>query len=354
MRQVRGPRKPLVLLVDAVWARRVVAELDRAGLAASELLSAVGLRPEQLAEPDALIPFDAHVTLFENAARALREPCFGYRLGSTVELTEAGLLAYVTLNSQDLGGALRNLCRYLPILTEGYVCELRREADEVRLLFSPAAPEGMGSRQLPEFGVTLMVRICDAITGHRVRPVRIELRHDPACAMLARHLGVPVTGDQPHSALVLDAASLAAPVVNADARLLELLRRYADGVLARRAGKDDLVARAERWILENLHTGHVGVTRLARSVGMSDRTLARRLAEDGLTPAGLVDDLRRQLADRYLAERAFPLGRITYLLGYSDLSAFTRAFRRWTGRTPSEWRAELHAPQSPASPPPLA
>ena len=88
---------------------------------------------------------------------------------------------------------------------------------------------------------------------------------------------------------------------------------------------------------------------------MSDRTLARRLAEDDLTPAGLVDDLRRQLADRYLAERAFPLGRITYLLGYSDLSAFTRAFRRWTGRTPSEWRAELsRAPRSPASPAPQA
>ena len=142
MLQRRGPRKAPVLRVDAVWARRVVAELDVAGLPASELLSAVGLRPEQLTEPDALIPFEAHVSLFENAARALREPCFGYRVGSTVELTEAGLLAYVTLNSQDLGGALRNLCRYLPILTEGAVCELRREGEEVRLLFSFVGPEG--------------------------------------------------------------------------------------------------------------------------------------------------------------------------------------------------------------------
>ena len=67
--------------------------------------------------------------------------------------------------------------------------ELRREGDEVRLLFSSVDPVGMGSRQLPEFGVTLMVRVCDAITGHRVRPVQVELRHDPACPMLARHLG---------------------------------------------------------------------------------------------------------------------------------------------------------------------
>jgi AraC-like DNA-binding protein len=339
------------LLVDAVWARRVVAELERAGLAASELLSAVGLSRDQLTKPDAHIPYHAHVTLFENAARALREPCFGFRLGSTVEITEAGLVAYVTLNSHDLGGALRNMCRYLAILTEGAVCELRREAGEVRLLFSSVDPVGIVSRQLPEFAATLMVRICDTITDHRARPARVELRHDNACPMLSRHLGLPVIVSQVQLALVFDDASLAVPVVNADARLLDLLQRYADELLAARAHTDDVVARAERWILANLHTGQVGVAQLAQGLGMSNRTLARRLAEEGFTPAGLVEELRRQLASKYLAERTVPLGRITYLLGYSDLSAFSRASRRWTGRTPSEWRAELQQiPQPSASP----
>jgi AraC-like DNA-binding protein len=301
---------------------------------------------------DAHIPFNAHVKLFENAASALREPCFGFRLGSAVDLTEAGLLAYVTLNSPDLGAALRNLCRYLALLTEGAVCEMRRDGGEVRLLFSFVDPDVEMARQLPEFAATLVVRICATITGHRARPLRVELRHDAACPMLARHLGIPVVVYQPRFALVLDAALLPLPVVNADARLLGLLRRYADDLLAGRADRDDLVARAERWVFDNLHTGQVGATHLARGLGMSDRTLARRLAEHGLTPARLVEELRQQLADKYLAQRAFPLGRITYLLGYSDLSAFTRAFRRWTGLTPSEWRSErLHSPQ-PQSPAP--
>jgi AraC-like DNA-binding protein len=351
MRQRRGTQGVPVLLVDAVWARRVVAELDRAGLPASDFLSAVELCRDQLTKPDAHIPFKAHVTLFESAARALQEPCFGFRLGSAVELTEAGLLAYVTLNSRDLGGALRNMCRYLAILTEGCVCELRRDAGEVRLLFSFVDPDvGMASRQLPEFAATLMVRICDTITGHRARPVRVELRHDTACPMLARNLRLPVAVYQPHFAVVLDAAAMAVPVVDADARLLEVLRRYADDLLARRAQKDDLVARAGRWVLENLHTGQVGATQMAHGLGMSTRTLARRLAEHDLTAARLVGELRQQLADRYLAERAFPLARITYLLGYSDLSAFTRAFRRWSGHTPSEWRAELPDAPRPSSP----
>jgi AraC-like DNA-binding protein len=356
MRQRRGTRRISVLLVDAVWARRVVAELDRAGLPTTNLLNEAGLRREQLTGPDAHIPFDAHVALFENAARALREPCFGFRLGSAVEMTEAGLVAYVTLNSQDLGGALRNMCRYLALLTEGTVCEMRRDGGEVSLLFSFVDPDlEIAARQLPEFAATLMVRVCETITGHRARPVRLELRHDTACPMLARRLGLPVLVYQPRFALVLDAASLAIPVVNADARLLELLRRYADSLLAERARNDDLVTRAERWILENLHTGRVGATQVARGLGMSDRTLARRLAEHGLTPARLVERLRQQLARSYLAERAFPLGQITYLLGYSDLSAFSRAFRRWTGHPPSEWRAELlHAPHASPSPIPSA
>jgi AraC-like DNA-binding protein len=347
----RGPRIGPPLLVDAVWARRVIAELDRAGLRASDLLSAVGLHREQLTEPDAHIPFNAHVTLLENAARALKEPCFGYRLGSEIELTEAGLVAYVSLNSHDLGTALRNMCRYLVILTEGTIWDLRQEADEAKLVFSFTDPVGLASRQLHEFGVTGTVRLCEAMTGRRVRPRRIELRHDAVCPMLAERLGVPVAVHQGHPALVFDAAALTVPVVNADARLFDLLRRYGDDLLARREPKDDLVARAERWILDNLHTGDVGTTRLARSLGMSDRTMMRRLGAVGLTPAGLIENMRRQLATKYLADRAFSLGRITYLLGYSDISAFTRAFRRWTGRTPSKWRAELlQTPQPPSAP----
>jgi AraC-like DNA-binding protein len=351
MRERRGTRMVPVLLVDAVWARRVVAELDRAGLPAADLLRAVGLCRDQLTEPDAHIPFNAHAMLLENAARALRDPCFGFRLGSAVELTEAGLLAYITLNSHDLGGALRNMCRYLAILTEGAVFELQREAGEVRLLITLLDPVGMASRQLPEFSATLMVRICDAITDHRARPVRIELRHDLGCPTLPRQLGLPVIVSQEQFALVFDGASLAAPIIRADARLLDLLQRYADDLLAERAHRDDLVARANRWIIQNLHTGQVDVLQLASGLGMSNRTLARRLAEEGFTPARLVKRLRQQVARNYLADRAIPLGRITYLLGYSDLSAFTRAFRRWTGRTPSEWRVELsHSPPPSAAP----
>ena len=108
----------------------------------------------------------------------------------------------------------------------------------------------MGSRQLPEFGATLMVRICAAITGHRIRPLQDRTASRARLPMLARQLGVPVrvTGRTRRSSWT--PRSLAVPVVNADARLLDLLRRYADEVLARRAGKDDLVAHAERWILE--------------------------------------------------------------------------------------------------------
>jgi AraC-like DNA-binding protein len=341
-------RTAAVRLVDAVWARRVAAELDRAGLPASELLREVGLRREQLTKPDAHIPFAAHVRLLEHAAQALKEPCFGFRLGSAVEVTEAGLLAYLVLSSRDLREALRNGCRYLAISTEGAVAELQEEAGEARLLLSVVDLAGMTSRQLVEFAVTRLVRHLGALTGHRVRLIRVELVHDPACPGLPRRLGLPVVVHQPHNAVVFEASSLTLPVIDADARLLAILQRYSDDLLAQRP-QGDLVTSVERCILENLHTGELGMAELARSLGMSTRTLRRRLAEQDLTPAQLVDQLRQELAKRYLAEGTFPLGQITYLLGYGDLATFTRAFRRWTGTTPTTWRADLRQ-MSAASP----
>ena len=340
MRPRPDPRRTPARLVDAVWARRVADELDRAGLPAAELLRGLGLRRERLAGPDARVPFAAHVALLEAAARALGEPCFGVRLGSAVELAETGLVGYIALSSRDLREALRNLCRYLALQTEGASAELREEAGEARLLFAALDPAGAASRQLADFAAARIVRHLAALTGRRVRPVRLELRHEPACPALARRLGLPVAVDRPHNAVVLDAGALATPVVEADARLLGILRHYGDELLARRPPEADLVAGAERWVLENLHTGGLGVPALARDLGVSVRTLRRRLAEHGLTPARLVERLRRELAERYLAEGGFPVGRIAYLLGYGDPATFTRAFRRWTGTTPTRWRAE--------------
>src|SRR4051794_36151716 len=233
MRPHRGPRRAPVHLIDALWARRVADELDRAGLPAAELLRELGLRRERLASPDARIPFAVHVALLEAAARVLEEPCFGGRLGSAVELAETGLVGYIALSSRDLREALRNLCRYLALQTEGAIGELREEAGEARLLFAAADPAGAVSRQLADFAAARIVRHLAALTGRRVRPVRLELRHEPACPALARHLGLPVAVHRPHNAVVLDAGALGAPVVEADARLLAILRRYGDELLAR-------------------------------------------------------------------------------------------------------------------------
>ena len=211
-------------------------------------------------------------------------------------------------------------------------------------------PAGIASGQLPDFAVTRLVRRISALTGGRVRPVRVELRHDTACPMLAQHLGLPIAVNQPQNALVLDANSLTVPLVDPDARLLGILRRQSDEILARRPDKGDLAAGVGRWMINNLHTGELDTTKLARSLGMSPRSLRRRLAEQQLTPAGLITELRQQLAESYLAEGTYSLGQITYLLGYSDLSTFTRAVRRWTGTTPTRWRSELHEIAS-SSPP---
>src|SRR3954451_8138641 len=170
MRPRHGPRRAPARLVEDVLARRVAAGLERAGLPAAQLLCELGLCRERLTETDARVPFAAHVALLEAAARALEEPCFGVRLGSAVALTEAGLVPYLAHNSRDLREAWRNACRYLALLTEGVVGGLREEAGEAWLLFSPADPAGVASRQLADFAAARIVRHVAALTGGRVRP----------------------------------------------------------------------------------------------------------------------------------------------------------------------------------------
>ena len=247
----------------------------------------------------------------------------------------------VTLNSQDLGGALATFAATSDPDRGRRRSAATRGRGGAALFSSWVVGMSAGSRRSR---ATLMVRICDTLTGHRGgRRGFSRVTLPPAPCWLG--MGVQVMVDELHPAPVLDAASLRCRS-STPTPAAEPLRRYADDVPARRAGRDDLVARAERWVLENRIPADVGVTRFARSLGMSDRTWrggCRRRPDAGRAGRRPAPAARRPIS----GGARLPLGRITYLLGYSDLSAFTRAFRRWTGRTPSEWRAELLRPRSP-------
>ncbi len=138
--------------------------------------------------------------------------------------------------------------------------------------------------------------------------------------------------------MVLDVKLLDCPVETADNELLKILKRHCQQILGARPKADDLVFEVRQLITTLLHSGQPKIDAVAQELGMSSRTLTRRLAEGGVTYKGLLDEVRRKLALRYLKDRRISLKQVAYLLGYSEVSAFYHAFRRWTGSSPVQYR----------------
>jgi len=142
----------------------------------------------------------------------------------------------------------------------------------------------------------------------------------------------------PESALIFTFDANQVPLPTSDPALLEILKRHADHLLAKLPPSDDFIARVRQLIAQELTGGDPSADHLATRLGMSSRTLRRRLEERGTGHKALLDEIRRELAMRHLGEERLEIGEVAFLLGYSEASAFHRAFKRWTGSTPVDYR----------------
>jgi len=188
------------------------------------------------------------------------------------------------------------------------------------------------------FGV---LRLCRVLTGQNLVPQYFLIAHyrSEGISEMTRFVGTKVEfgADKDEFALNLDAREL--PLIHADTHLNDLLLKYCEAALAdRRGNMSQLRTRVENAISSLLPHGRVVVDDVARILGMSKRTLARRLSDEGLNYTEIFQQLRRDLAVRYLDDRKLHVSKIAWLLGFQEVSAFTHACKRWTGKTPREMR----------------
>jgi AraC-like DNA-binding protein len=179
------------------------------------------------------------------------------------------------------------------------------------------------------------------LTGRNIVPQHFGISHHRSGtnAEMARFVGAPVEFGATADEFVLNTNARELPLVHADPYLNSLLSKYCEAVLVGRRGNEShLRIKVENTISSLLPHGRVVVDDVARSLGMSKRTLARRLADEGLNFTEIFQQLRRDLAVRYLEDRKLHVSKIAWLLGFNEVSAFTHTFKRWTGKTPSEMR----------------
>jgi AraC-like DNA-binding protein len=320
-------------LLEAAAARGVDA---RALAQGAGLAIALDPLPESLAARD-------YIALLAAGAELAGDPHFGLHVGERVRLGTYSVYGLILLACTDFAQALEQTQRYE---------QLAHDLGRSRLDLDPAAGVACytwtshfpdASRHLAESVFAGIRTFGSWLAGRPLAPLRLAFAHagDADAAEYERVLGmVPEFGAGAHLAC-FDAALLAMPVPNADAGMYPVLQQHAERLLQERRDERErhgIVAEVRACVIRNLANDRVRLAGIAGELGLSPRTLQRKLADAGASFQQVLDAARHALAQDYLRQRGLSLADIAFLLGYQEQSAFTHAFREWSGMNPGAWR----------------
>jgi AraC-like DNA-binding protein len=321
--------------------RLAYARAKAAGIALDPLLKQAGLTHHQIKDRQSVIRVRDQVNFLNVVAAALEDDLLGFHLAQTADLRELGLLYYVLASSETLIDALQRAARYSSIVNEGISLRCI-DGRAVRVSFHPVGVSRHLDRHQMECSMTALVRMCQQLTGLHLLPDRVRLMHHRARnAEFAKFFGVQVEFGATADDITFSNFIKRTPAVSADSYLNRLLISYCEEAVSHRPKtRGSFRSSVENAVVPVLPHGNARAGEIARQLGVSKRTFARRLALEGLSFSELLVSLRSDLARRYLADRHLTNSQIAWLLGYREVAAFSHAFKRWTGKTPSKARTE--------------
>jgi AraC-like DNA-binding protein len=315
---------------------------QKAGIDVEVLLREARLTPREIKNDDIRFGVQNQIKFVESVANATSDRLLGLHLASLYDLREIGLLYYVIASADTLLGSLRRVARYSAVANDGVDLKIiNGNLLRVRLHYSGVARHS-DVHQI-EFWIGSLVRICGNLIGANFKPIQIQIMHDrrEQVPEMEKLLGCAVKSGADFDELIFPGKSGAYPIVAADPYLDRLCVRLCEETLGHREKKTSpLKVRVENAIATLLPHHEMSIGAVAAQLGMSTRTLSRRLASEGHSFSGIIDGFRRALARRYLAESEMSISEIAWLLGYSEVANFTHAFHRWTGTNPRTERAK--------------
>lgn len=298
----------------------------------------VGINPDLLNQPGSRVPYLLVNQLWEKASELIDDPCFGLKAYKYWHPSYFHALGYAWLASHTLRDALNRFVRYLRIVSEKIFLELEEAPGELTLHLSYKLL-GMRVPAQIDMGMAMTIHICRLNFGDDLEPVAVNFMHDkPPCAgeydALFRS---PVRFAADRDSITFSAEDVDRYLIGANPQLARLNDQVMIEYLAK-LNKDDIIDRVTAAIVDMLPSGGVADDKIAESLNMSVRSLQRRLKEVGTTFRTILDMVRKDLATTYVCDPEIELAEVAFLLGFSEQSAFSRAFKRWTGTSPSEAR----------------
>lgn len=321
--------------VSVVLVRPLVAAIEPPGLPA--FWGATDLTPQMVADDDARVSAAQLCVAWAEAIRLTGDAQLALRIAAGTPSGAFGIVEYVCRASPTVGDALRQWVRYLNLLDDAVAVALVVEGDRAYLRVDRESEAPAPASH--ELCWALVARQLRELSTVPFRLIAVELAHR-APGDVAAYRGwfeAPVVFGADRTQLVIPIAALGASLVSSDPKLLAILTRAADDLARKAPTAATLTAQVKRVLREALRSDDATIDHVAGKLGLASRSLQRRLKDEGAAFQTVREDVRRELAQRYLDDN-LSISEIAFLLGFSEPSAFFRAFKRWTGRTPLESR----------------
>ena len=324
----------LATAIQPLWALIEDHEIDP-----EPIFRASNIDIELLKRPNARLPTEACNAVWLRASSQIKDPSFGVKYGPYWHPSMFGPLGYVWLASTSLRNALNRLAKYTDLVLErGAVEIISLENGDARITLSYQG-SAFTLPALADSLLSLVMHLCRINYEGELNPKTVTLFHsapaDPGAYF--NYFCCPVEFDAESDSIILAKAVLDEPLPGGNASLASLNEHEAVRYLAQ-LDKSRTVDRVQAAIIEQLGGGGVSSASVAEALHLSSRTLNRQLRKEGTTFKDLLQRTRCKLADAYLADEHYSITEIAFMLGFSEQSSFTRAYRHWTGNVPSEVR----------------
>jgi AraC-like DNA-binding protein len=329
--------------VLATVVRSTVDLAVAVGVGREALLQRMGVQESELSDPEHFVSLEAHMAVWDAIGEVPNAETLAFDLARAMRVDRLGVVGWAIQNAPTALDAILSIRRYSGLFGDPYVPQIELEADVV-VIHRAFESRIARTRVMPEHAPASTLVLLRELTGmgpdERVA-LEVWFQHAPPSdpTVHEEFFGCPVRFLAPETRLVLDRRAVERPLLKRDPTLYAYVDRHARALSERQAEQASLSGRVRQHLLKVLEQGEPRPADVAQVLGTSERTLQRRLKEGARTFSDILDEVRRELASSYLCDERLAIFEIAFLLGYSETSSFHRAFRRWTGVGPQEFRA---------------
>ncbi len=331
--------------ITSLYVYKVVGQASD-GVETRDLVEGLGLAPDGPIDPAQMVSSTHYYEFF--AALAERDPGglqLPLRIGAAMRCDEFGAFGLAWKSAPDLYGSYVRSERYGRVLGNAESYSLEQSAEGVFYRLQKAGDGNLGMLLSNEASLSAVVAISQEVSTAPFIPQAVFFKHSPRGdpSVYAAHFGCPVHFESGRDALLVSEESLAAPNKLGDETIAKFFDHHLEQELARLADVNSLEKRVRLAVAQLLSEGVPTLSLIASKLGMSARTLQRRLSDQGQSFQKLVDLARQELAQQLLRDTNYSLAEVAFLTGFAEQSGFTRAFKRWAGQTPRSYRLDVAA-----------